>query len=440
MNTRVFALAICAIGGLASISHAQEEGVPLPGFMSDIPDLTFVGEVSGMKIFLSPSQDLTWYVPAGGEVALTGEMFSAAGRDIGAALTGSTPITIFEIGGSKPAVALTPAQPAPVASVEVEADEVAAVKSSDMASLNVEMENSRRTMDGLPDDEKRKLLISLTENLKEAQSIEAYAEAIHQWQSDIDAAQKEHGAQSDESEMVIIAENALNDIVAGVEAFERKAQEELEVASIVTPVADPAAAQSRAAEMGYEEAGSVDLSSDEMTDVSAKRDAVYEDMQNGFWFSVGAQGAPTVYALVDPACPACAEAINTLLPELQSGALQLRIIMAPLISRDSPGLIGGILSAEDPANMFLQHELTKANHQPSPVTPKDMNLLDPRLVKSVEGNTSFAFKYEIPGVPFFTWVEADGVKASSGVPHVKAFSNALVDSYNGNGATPKSPN
>lgn len=149
--------------------------------------------------------------------------------------------------------------------------------------------------------------------------------------------------------------------------------------------------------------------------------------QEGLWMAVGDAAAPVVYAFIDPMCPYCARTMVNLAPEIERGELQLRVLFAPVISKSSPGKIAAIMMSEDPANAFLSHELQYAERGASDLVSQDFNELAPELYAGIRKNYDMIFDLEIPGVPFFGYRTAEGIKFLSGVPQPGAFASALPD-------------
>jgi hypothetical protein len=409
MKRRLIAAIAVTLGGLSSIAQAQE--ARLPGFMSAIDDLIYVGEAGGIRIYANPAQDLTWFVPENGDVAIAGAMFSGAGRDIGAAFTGQNPIRVFErqiqMSETPPKIetSVNLDGPANVKNEEIE-DQPTMIASQ---AATAAAANASRTLDGLPDQVKRSLLEEFTLALSTTSTPEEYMLAVQAFQARIDEAKGQQKVPMSDADVVHVAQAALAKVSDQVDALEGHNPEPPNLVDQDYDIEDPS-----------------------MSDVSEKREAVYSDMQNGFWFAVGAQDAPTVYALMDPACPFCAKAVHSLMPDLQAGKLQLRILLAPLVSEGSPDLIAGVLTADKPVDMFMKHEISKAEGVQSPLVPAPYDEITPNLKANVQNNIDFAFRYDLGGVPFFAWKDEGGIKAFSGVPKTGAFSDALVDDYNGN--------
>ncbi|MEP3669200.1 MAG: thioredoxin domain-containing protein, partial [Roseibium sp.] len=168
------------------------------------------------------------------------------------------------------------------------------------------------------------------------------------------------------------------------------------------------------------------------TQVAAPELTFLDDTRNNtMWFSMGSTTAPVVYAYIDPTCPYCAAAMKELDPQISAGSLQLRIVLAPLVSEGAPDVIAGILTSADPIQTFREHELAVANRTTSPVTPTAFPELGAEMANGIRANYDMVMTYELPGVPFFVFNTEEGEKYLSGVPDADSFASALPDDFTG---------
>ncbi|MGB3243231.1 MAG: hypothetical protein WBB25_01750, partial [Sulfitobacter sp.] len=79
------------------------------------------------------------------------------------------------------------------------------------------------------------------------------------------------------------------------------------------------------------------------------------------WFSAGTPNpsAPVVYMLADPECPHCQWTIDQMHNEIASGAIDLRIIPAPITGVQGFNTSLSILHAEDIPQTFMAHMTSK---------------------------------------------------------------------------------
>lgn len=74
-----------------------------PEQIRDWPGLTYLGVVAGLEAWSVEGSDALWMRAPDGRGLIRGDLFSAAGRDLGAALTGSEPASLRDgLGGAGP--------------------------------------------------------------------------------------------------------------------------------------------------------------------------------------------------------------------------------------------------------------------------------------------------------------------------------------------------
>ncbi|MGV0820835.1 hypothetical protein [Martelella sp. AMO21009] len=76
------------------------------------------------------------------------------------------------------------------------------------------------------------------------------------------------------------------------------------------------------------------------------------------WFPVGKPkpDAPTFFLLADPTCPHCAWSIDSMKPLIQNGDIDLRIILAPILSEAAFNISAAILQSDNVGTVFLKNE------------------------------------------------------------------------------------
>jgi hypothetical protein len=79
---------------LSAISAAPVYAQTPPEQIRDYPGLTYLGQIGGLEAWALDGSDALWMRAPDGRGLIRGEMFSAAGRDLGAALTGSDPASL----------------------------------------------------------------------------------------------------------------------------------------------------------------------------------------------------------------------------------------------------------------------------------------------------------------------------------------------------------
>lgn len=371
---------------------------------------------------------------------MAGSIFSATGRDIGAAFSGAEPVTAFlmgqggavtsseevldtsigegslnlgEIDKMEQGLAVIESevfgqqsQVMPALSEEPSHSmtEVTAPEEPSVATANVDRagdddidpakvtRDAEAALSGFDDDEKEVLMRALVELLREVETDEEFKQAVYLWTNEIARRAKayEEGAA------------VTSDIVEDV-------QQELNNLPPVSVAPDIEAEEATLAEQFL-------------------NDIRYESL----WFGVGSPTAPAVYAFIDPTCPYCARAMANLKDEVEQGRMHLRVILSPALSDDSLRYIAGILTSENPPMAYWDHEIAKSRTGRSSLETADWDVLPVEVRTAIMGNMDLIKKYQITGVPFFGFNSDDGLKVVTGVPEVADFDGALPDDYTGN--------
>lgn len=375
---------------LASPAQAQEPA--LPDFLKDFDGVAYQGEVSGMSLYSMEGFDGLWMVSPDGRTAMAGTIFSSAGRDVGAAFSGSEPVRSFEVDGQ----ALLPEEPAPIEQASgqeiteffSDADAVSAEPAS-VADMTAE---ARAALSDFSEEEQLLMMTTLTELLRDVKNEVEFQSVVKVWTEDVAGRYEAKKAGS-------LAPAA--DTTARVD---------------VTPTFAPAPALQDAAP----------------AELPVAERLLDDARNNAFWFAIGNPDAPTVYAFIDPACPYCAQAVVALGESIETGQLQLRVILAPVMSETSPGLISGILLSANPPQAFMDHEYRwNEGRRNSEMRPWED--LPGELRDGVLSNVEMMRGYEIPGVPFFIYDTPEGAKSLSGIPDSDTFFDATVDTFQGGG-------
>lgn len=264
---------------------------------------------------------------------------------------------------------------------------------ADLQAAGVDLEAVAEQLDAAPTEVKAALLAALVEALKAAETREAYLEAVATWRESV-------LAQLDPSSA------AARPDVSGVNA----------------PQAQTSSGPAQAA----------DAALDTIPDLDARSGALLEQARrSGLWFGLGRAGAPTVYALMDPTCPYCAKAMEALDPRLRAGEIDLRILLAPVLSERAVDLSATLLLAPDPSAAFLEHELRVARTGRSALEARSFSELPDHLADGLRTNHGIVVDNDIPGVPFFLFDTLEGPRWTFGVPTAETFARALADPFLG---------
>jgi len=442
-GTAVFAIQ----AALGSAVSAQEAA---PDFLKNLP-VESVGTIAGFPAWKMGEEDFLWMKMPDGSI-IAGYVFDAKGQDKGSALVGKTPVSVWEtlglpdpgqtqaVEGTSPVgtweemIAAPEAEPADLPALEIEtaqispevsellppateaepADPLAAPMSADAeALLKDALAVTEETISTLPPDQKNELVAKLVLALEAAKTPEEFQLAIIRWNEEA------------------TGKKILPDgFTLPTDATDGSAPEASE-----TPASSPDAMVTESAE---DAAPAAEVTAVDRADPSkATNESLLADIRtNGFWFGVGAPDAPTVYMIADPACPYCARSIKNLREEVETGKLQIRILLAPFVSKSSPDLIASILLSADPAKAYLEHSLQYADRGASDLEKRVFKDLPEEMVTAVRGNYDMVGAYGLRGVPFFAWTTAEGAKLFNGVPNAGHFAAAIKDDYAGNRTQP----
>ena len=226
--------------------------------------------------------------------------------------------------------------------------------------------------------------------------------------------------------LVALSEKDRDELEASLREILASASSEEEIRAGVKAWTAEAARRIEAAEA---EPAEVEAAEAEATEDPVER-LLAETRTDALWFGVGRHEAPAVYAYIDPACPYCAKSVVALSEALVAGDLQLRVVLAPLISKRSPSLIAGIFSAEAPPLAFMEHEFAWTEGR-TPLPAAELGDLPPAVIAGLGGNVDLVREHGIPGVPFFVFETEEGARFVNGVAGPEDFAGALPDSYLG---------
>jgi hypothetical protein len=450
------------IGGLAvsllALTVAGAAAQTPPSALSVVPGITFEGQVGGMDVWSVPGQADLFVVAPDGRTILRGLMFSGTGRDIGSAFTGASPSELFTLSGLEkledhdhphphpdegipvvntatgesfaallgpdscqspiineaaafgaPLVAgwdeagrgnPPPAEPSPTGSpaASVPVNSTGLIDGAEVAR------EAQNALEGFSQDEKRDLLLELVNELRSAETQEGFLAGIAAWRARIDQMRVSKGM----SRLYSEDGSAPLPPVASLATATTLAPPE-----IVTTPLPPL---------------EVTLESDE---IPLEQQLLEDARNNALWFSVGANDVPSVYAFIDPTCPYSASAVATLSEKIGAGALQLRVILAPVVSDRASGLIAGILNSPQPPLTFFDHEVSLAERGRSDLVPGALSDLPGPIQAGIQRNFDMIRDYGIPGVPFFVYETAEGARVLSGSPEGISFPGAMADPYTG---------
>lgn len=146
--------------------------------------------------------------------------------------------------------------------------------------------------------------------------------------------------------------------------------------------------------------------------VQAGMDTIFKQAgEERIWFSAATPnpGAPVVYMLADPECPHCQWTIDSMHNEIASGAIDLRIIPAPITGVQGFNTSLSILHSENIPQTFMAH-MTSKTRGTEAVTQMDANQADKAVIQGIVDNINWMRANKMPGVPFFLYQTDQGAK------------------------------
>jgi predicted DsbA family dithiol-disulfide isomerase len=450
MKSTVAGLALALTMSAAGAQDASAQVAPAQ--IADVEGLTFIGQISGLPAWTTPGADFVWLALPDGGIAAS-FAYDANGKDAASALLGRDPLSIEAL---LPAVVEAPASgqvlsvdPADLG-INVAAEDLAAAAAKDpdapIATMqqredgtvdfelpSVAYKAAVNALQDLPEEDRTQMLIDLVNALQPVKTEEAYAAAIAEWQANI-TAQAMAAADQPKTLEEPAGQTPVEALeVTDEEAFpENDASEDANVTPrpdvALMPPLDDAAAPPVLEAVAPVTADESAAGPAEMTDDEAKAQiATLLDVtrKETLSFSVGNADAPTVYAYIDPMCPFCASAMKAMKPAIDDGTLQLRVILTPLVNKESPSVVAGILSAEDPAAAFMAHELATADGVESSLKTVAFETLDAKTAQGVQANYKVVLGAQLPEIPFFIFNTAEGPQFVVGEQPIDAFAGAL---------------
>ncbi|MGV0912660.1 hypothetical protein [Martelella sp. FOR1707] len=147
------------------------------------------------------------------------------------------------------------------------------------------------------------------------------------------------------------------------------------------------------------------------------------------WFPVGnpKPDAPTFFLLADPTCPHCAWSIDSMKPLIQNGDIDLRIILAPILSETAFNISAAILQSDDVGTVFLKNEYAATSSVGGQkVAAIASDRIDDQTADILRRNVLWMRQNGIKGVPFFIYKTSEGGQFAFGNLTQQALDTALT--------------
>ncbi|QOF75201.1 thioredoxin fold domain-containing protein (plasmid) [Aminobacter sp. SR38] len=162
---------------------------------------------------------------------------------------------------------------------------------------------------------------------------------------------------------------------------------------------------------------------------AASIDQLMQQAQDfAMWFPANKPkpGSPLVYVFVDPTCPHCAWSFEHLKPRIDDSTIDLRIIMAPILSAEAAQIAASIMHQEDiPTTLRDQLASVIGSGKPAPkVDPKNF---DKAVVAAMQRNVDWMRLNGVPGTPFYLYRTKEGAQFAFGALNDAQLGTALPD-------------
>lgn len=151
---------------------------------------------------------------------------------------------------------------------------------------------------------------------------------------------------------------------------------------------------------------------------------MWQKLEKNHWIAVGKADAPqVVYAFADPYCPYCTQFWQNAQPWLNSGKVQLRILMVGMLRPDSGQKAAAIMMSEDPAKTLAEYENSKGKMALNiPATIK------PEITKALEANLALMDELGGSATPSIYYLNKEGrLQQHQGLPDEKTMKTIMGD-------------
>lgn len=370
------------VASVPAFAEAPRPAAP-PAALAAIPGIAWKGEIAGRQAWGVDDQGMLWLHDANTGAIVAGFAFGADGASLHPDHAGQADLTLSKF------IEINRPRFTPPITIDAEGEAGVSIPESMVDDVEARL--------ALLDDARRQAAIrDLIEALRDVESEEAFQAAAAAWLETLP---------EPEASLPLVEADA--SIVDGAVAETAPSNASTEVATAeTTPQAEAAA----------DEAPTKDAAETGPT--------LIEAMQDGMWIPIGAAGAPVVHMLADPLCGPCAAGLRALAPAIEAGDIQVRYLPLPAASEDSSGVIAGILMAEDPAATLLAEAAAFETEGHAPPFGRFSDL-DDRMEEGVRANYALAVAYELPQIPFFGFMTAEGPRYISGAAEIAQFEGLL---------------
>jgi len=441
LKRRLLISAVPALLGLSGAAIAQDR----PGFLAEFP-VNHIGTFNGFDAWKVENQtgENVWFSIPGSNMIVTGYAFDLDGNDLTAEMQGVSPVDAWKTAGLERGAAEENVIWSGIEGIVSPAELGAA------QGLHQDvMQQTDQVLSNIPDERKREVISDLVASMNAAETPAQFQLALVDWTERTSGKPAMTGEQRKALEALAALSpeefaaahpsideqvKELDPAVPTASVVQTPEQEDEGASKAMPPpetplmkfregaaaVIDPAvtAGEIPSPQPAVAYAGEVpEVSPASSEPGDGAGEAFFKQIEaDSYWFSIGKADAKIVYMFADPMCPYCGKAINTLKADVEAGKLQLRIIMAPLVSQRSPTAIAGILLSENPAQAYWEHSLDFGSRGSSKLAHSDFSNLPDDVNARVKTNWDMFKENQIPAVPFFAWQGNKGYMFKAGVP------------------------
>ena len=137
-------------------------------------------------------------------------------------------------------------------------------------------------------------------------------------------------------------------------------------------------------------------------------------------------GSPLVYVFVDPTCPHCAWSFEHLKQRIDDNTIDLRVIMAPILSPEAAQIAASIMHQEDIATS-LRDQLASVIGSGKPAPKVDPKNFDNAVVAAMQRNVDWMRLNGVPGTPFYLYRTKEGAQFAFSALNDAQLETALPD-------------
>ncbi len=134
------------------------------------------------------------------------------------------------------------------------------------------------------------------------------------------------------------------------------------------------------------------------------------------WFSAGEAkpGAPVLYFMADPTCIHCAASTEKLAPYIESGDMDVRVILAPIRNSRAVFEAASLLQSQNIRSDFISHERAQVGSTSSSLQVLEPSQINADVVRGLQHNVAWGRANGVAGVPFWIYESPNGAKVAAG--------------------------